>query len=325
MKRIRRNGLHSSQRGAALLMAMMIVALVATLATAMVWQQWRAVQVESVERARTQSTWILNGALDWARLILREDRNQTDDLTDIWAVPLAEARLSTFLAADKDNTVDSGPEVFLSGSIVDAQARFNLRNLIATTTTTPPEVKQVPAQVAALKRLCDVLNVTDVSELVAKGMELAYAPSTTPNSNAPLEPRKVEQLAWMGVDPQTLAKLAPYVVVLPVNGTKVNLNTASREVIAAVASLDASTAARLVQARQGKPFTKMEDVKALIGGATLPDAAMVDFKTNYFEVRGRLRLDRRIIEETSIVHRDVPGGNVKAHNRQRESLRELPG
>ncbi len=62
-----------AQRGAALLMAMIIVTLVVTLAGAMVWQQWRAVQVEAAERARTQSAWILTGALDWARLILRED------------------------------------------------------------------------------------------------------------------------------------------------------------------------------------------------------------------------------------------------------------
>ena len=87
---------------------MIIVALVATLAASMVWQQWRAIQVEAAERARTQSAWILAGALDWARLILREDAQDgrhdgtsVDHLGEPWAVPLAEARLSTFLAADK--------------------------------------------------------------------------------------------------------------------------------------------------------------------------------------------------------------------------------
>ena len=35
------------QRGAALLTALIIVTLVVTLAAAMVWQQWRAVQVEA--------------------------------------------------------------------------------------------------------------------------------------------------------------------------------------------------------------------------------------------------------------------------------------
>ena len=61
------------QRGAALLTAMIIVSLIATLASAMVWQQWRAVQVEIAERGRLQATWVLAGALDWSKLILKED------------------------------------------------------------------------------------------------------------------------------------------------------------------------------------------------------------------------------------------------------------
>lgn len=60
-------------RGAALLVAMVLLSVVATLAAGMVWQQWRAVQVETAERSRHQSGWMLLGALDWARLILRED------------------------------------------------------------------------------------------------------------------------------------------------------------------------------------------------------------------------------------------------------------
>ena len=63
----------NEQQGAALLLAMVIVALVATVTAGMVWQQTRAVQVEEAERARAQAGWILSGALDWARLILRED------------------------------------------------------------------------------------------------------------------------------------------------------------------------------------------------------------------------------------------------------------
>ncbi|MFX7895070.1 hypothetical protein ABTK48_20365, partial [Acinetobacter baumannii] len=78
--------------------AMIIVTLIASLAAGMVWQQYRAVQIEAADRARAQSTWILQGALDWARLILQEDAKQNrnkavDHLGEPWAVPLAEARL----------------------------------------------------------------------------------------------------------------------------------------------------------------------------------------------------------------------------------------
>ena len=145
------------QRGAALLTAMIIVTLVATLAASMVWQQWRAVQVEVAERGRLQSAWILSGALDWAKLILREDAKSSpgsDHLGEPWAVPLAEARLSTFLAADKDNT-DDAPEAFLSGSITDAQSRFNLRDLIDSSNN-----KVSAAGVTAFRQLLQAINLS---------------------------------------------------------------------------------------------------------------------------------------------------------------------
>ena len=47
-----------AQRGAAILTAMLIVVLVATLASSALWQQWRAVEVEAAERSRTQSAWV---------------------------------------------------------------------------------------------------------------------------------------------------------------------------------------------------------------------------------------------------------------------------
>jgi len=99
----------SRQQGAALLTAMLTVTLVATFAAAALWQQWRTVEIEAAERSRTQMQWVLNGALDWARLILQEDGrdSQVDHLSEPWALPLKEARLSSFLAVDKNNTQDA--------------------------------------------------------------------------------------------------------------------------------------------------------------------------------------------------------------------------
>ncbi len=94
-----------AQQGAALLLAMLTVTLVATFAAASMWQQWRAVEVEAAERGRAQSAWILVGALDFSRLILREDARSggnVDHLAEPWAVPLQESRLSTFLAAENN-------------------------------------------------------------------------------------------------------------------------------------------------------------------------------------------------------------------------------
>ena len=125
------------QRGAALLAAMLTVSLVATFAAAALWQQWRSVEIESADRMRVQSSWILTGALDWARLILREDARSgaADYLSEPWALPLKEARLSTFLAADTQHSVDTAAtgdadNVFLSGEITDMQAKLNVTSLV---------------------------------------------------------------------------------------------------------------------------------------------------------------------------------------------------
>lgn len=283
-------------RGAALLIAMSLLALVTTLAAGMVWQQYRAIQVEAAERSRTQSAWILSGALDWARLILREDARTGGPtaLSEPWATPLAEARLSTFLALDKDNNVDAGPEAFLSGAIADLQARFNLRNVI------DDGGKLVETDLASLQRLCEVAGVpSDTAQRIATGLAAARSGA----AGAPLEPKTVDQLGWLGIDAASIERLRPYVELIPVR-TTVNLNTADRDVIVAVSpGLDTGAAEALIQARQRHAFKTVDAARALLGKPDLLDPRRVGTQSNFFEVRGRLRLDDRTLEERSIVER----------------------
>jgi len=310
-------GLPARQRGAALLTAMIIVTLIATLAASMVWQQWRAVQVEAAERARTQAEWILSGALDWAKLILREDMKtgKATALTEPWAVPLAEARLSTFLAADKDNNTDDGPEAFLSGSITDVQGRYNLNSLFDDPNN--PSTPNTKDEVPKLLRLCDALGVdSSVPGRIVKGMSEARAGA----ANAPLEPKRVSQLTWLGIDAASVAALEPYVALLPskLSPTRVNINTAPREVLQAVLA-DAGTAEWILQVRQRTPFTNTAKVKTQLPGLDL-DKAKIDVRSSFFEVRGRLRLADRILEERSLVRRVAPIPEVL--ERERVSSRE---
>ena len=304
------------QSGAALLTAMVIVTLVTTLAAAMVWQQWRAVQVETAERSRMQSAWILSGALDWARLILREDAKsrRPTALTEPWATPLAETRISTFLALDKDNT-DAGPEAFLSGSITDAQARFNLFNLVEGDKVSPPDL-------AVLTRLCDALGVaSDVPARLAATLRDVLAPAKDGGGNAPLTPQFASQLEWLGLDADTVNRLAPHVVLLP-RRTPVNLNTASREVIAAaVEGLDPGGADRLVQTRQRKPFLALADAQAVLARVVLIPRQVDVLPSRFFEVQGRLRLDDRVLQERSLVERE-DRGEMKVLQRERSSLND---
>jgi general secretion pathway protein K len=298
MRRPLRSPRHA--RGAALLIAMSLLVLVSTLAAGMVWQQNRAIQVEAAERARTQSAWILNGALDWARLILREDARSGGPtaLSEPWATPLAEARLSTFLAADKDRNTEDGPDAFLSGVIFDLQARYNLRNLIEGN-------KIVEAEFLALQKLCEAANApADTATRIAEGLRAAWSTGEPQAGATPIAPRTVAQLAWFGVDSAVLERLEAFVVLLPVR-TTVNLNTADLEVIVAVSpGLDPGAAQAIVQRRQRAAFKSLATAQTLVPGTPSPlNAKNVGTQSNYFEVRGKLRLDDRALEERSIVER----------------------
>ncbi len=310
------------QGGAALLMAMLTVTLVATFAAAAMWQQWRSIEVEQAERVRVQSAWILTGALDWARLILKEDSQAADYLSEPWAVPLEEARLSTFLAAEKGvATVSSGDDTmdaFLSGGITDLQSLLNVNNLVE-------GGKVSEAGMTSFGRLFELLGLPPAQlTTLAENLRFASDGSAENQSSpmAPLLPQRVEQLVWLGLTPQTVAALQPYVTLLP-GVTPVNLNTASPEVIyASIAGLSMADAQRLVAARERSPFRSTGDYTRLVAGVDPKAFGHVGITSRFFESRGRLRLGQLVVEERSVLQRDGPA--VRALQRERGVIEAPP-
>ena len=303
------------QAGAALLAAMLTVTLVATFAATALWQQFRSTEVEAAERIRVQSGWILTGALDWSRLILREDARSggADHLAEPWAVPLNEARLSSFLAVDKSAS-DTEREAFLSGQISDLQARLNVANLIDGAALSEPGM-------VMFGRLFDLLGLQP-QELTGLSGQLLQAvvasnPAAAPpagggaarpqsqSGSATLMPQRVDQLVWLGLSPDSLAILKPHITLLPVR-TQVNLNTASAEVIyASTPGIELADAQRLVAGRERSHFRSLADAfKALGGQATPFNDAQHGVASRYFEVRGQLRLDNIVVLERSVLQRE---------------------
>ncbi|HRL37295.1 type II secretion system minor pseudopilin GspK [Ottowia beijingensis] len=294
-----------AQRGAALLAAMITVTLVATLAAAALWRQWRGVEVEAAERARVQSAWLLTGALDWSRLILSGDysederkRQMVDHLGEPWAVPLAEARLSTFLAAGESSS-DTHRDAFLSGEVTDLQSRLNVMNLAVGDANGRQEAY------LRFQRLFELLNLRN-AELALLRDNLQRAAdamkAAAPDGNdAPLLPRRFDQLAWLGLSPESLQVLRPYLTVLPLEGsaaTKVNVNTAPAPVLVAALGLNPADAQRLVGERERDFFKDLADARL-----QRADTAWAGVNSSFFEVRGRLRLDDVALEEVSVVRR----------------------
>lgn len=305
------------QRGAAILTAMLTVTLVATFAAAGLWQQWRSVEVEAAERSRLQSAWVLTGALDWARLILREDARSggADHLAEPWAVPLQEARLSTFLAADRNAGAEAGSEAdnsFLSGQIIDQQSLLNVNNLLESGRLSATGFR-------SFQRLFELLGLPQ-SQLNTFAENLRFASDISTDNRsaaqAPLMPRRVEQLVWLGLPVETVAALQPYITVLPAT-TPVNINTASAEVIFAVVNgISMAEAQRLVSERDQSHFRSVSDAsKLMVQHAQAFTEGTIGVASRFFEVHGRLRLDQVVVEERSLVQRD--GLDVRTLQRER--------
>lgn len=294
------------QTGAALLTALLSVALIASLAGTALWQQWRLTEVEGSERARLQAEWVLQGTLDWGRLILREDARQggEDHLGEPWALPLKDARLGSFLAADKTVRADALlTESFLAGRIEDLQGRLNVRNLVLSKEAS----KEVsPVDLRMFEQLFDNLGLP-LPELRQLALGLRDALQTpVPGAQAGFVPQRVEQLEWLGLSAGSLQKLRPFIAWLP-ERTTVNLNTASAEVLSACATeLPLAQAQRLVEARRQRPWRTLDDAHRDAGGKQVfaQSAASFSFSSRYFQISGQLRQAEHVLQAQALMRRE---------------------
>ena len=320
------------QQGVAVITALLLTTLAVTIVASLFWQQ--QVQVRSIENQRTQlqKQWILRGALDWAKLILRSDTNQVDYAGDPWAIPLAEVRLDEFVENGKQDADASSAT--LSGFIVDAQSRFNLNTLLRGGSVSPPDV-------AAFTKLLENLRIDSAANLAAATADylisarmptpiLPTATAQPPASSTPAKtdaavatPRMMQLLqiddllAISGFSSDTVNRLKDFVTVLPPNDSSTNVNTASAELISAIIpGLSLSDAIAVVASRDRAYCKDRTDFLSRLPAAiTAAPAARnigsVDVKTQYFLVNGRVKLNNAILEILSLVSRPVIGGQVK--------------
>lgn len=298
----------SRQRGVAVITALLLTTLAITIVASLFWQQ--QVQVRSIEnqRLQLQKQWILRGALDWSRLILRADlnidrsrSNLVDHLGEPWAVPLAETRLDQYV---EDANPGDVPDAVLSGGIVDAQSRFNLKNLVSATGS-PTGINTT--EMEAFGRLLSFLQLNpalaqSTAELMAAAQKRRSGLGAPVDRNAP-QPMDIHHvddlLAVQGFTPEMVDKLKEFVVVLP-EVTKININTAPAEVLAAkIGTL--SAAGQVVALRQNQPFVSVADASTRL--PQVPDVGRFSFNTSYFLVNGNVRLNRAGMEMQALIKR----------------------
>ena len=109
-------------RGVALITALLITAITASLAAGLAWNNALDVRRTMVLLFHEQGAQIALGAETWIRNILRDDaiESQTDHLGELWASELPG------LPVDNDSVQGA-----VKGNIEDLQGRFNVNNLIS--------------------------------------------------------------------------------------------------------------------------------------------------------------------------------------------------
>ncbi|WP_408380267.1 type II secretion system minor pseudopilin GspK [Paraburkholderia megapolitana] len=338
------------ERGAAIISALLVVALSAILVSGMLYRQ--QVQIRRIENQRllAQAQWVSRGALDWTRLILRSEADSSGGITylgGVWGVPIAKTRLSDFLGQIGEKRAQEGSDTYLSGSIEDAEAKFNLRNLVSS--PAPGTLQLDIAQIQAFQRLLTMLGINgQLAKTTAIQVRLALLHSATrfqappltggPGSTQtiggggggdgsnftdkpgidddssdtgvpPLQMTSVDSLLDVpGFTSEQVARLRPFVTVLP-TATPINMNTATAEVIAAVVpGMNLSNAQALVARRETVFFRNVGDVTLALQAAgvqnVLIDPNQLDVNTSYFLVHGRVQHERAEVDRTTLVYRD---------------------
>jgi general secretion pathway protein K len=258
----------SRQRGIALLVAIMLVALGTIIAAAIAYENAMTARRSSATFALDESVLVAEAAESLAAFGLREvwrsDRNHTY-IGQGWDKPVGP--------------VEVVPDVMLTASLEDMQGRFNLNNLVKT----DGQVDQV--QFVAFEQLLASLGIEpkwagyvvdwidpDIMPTNPEGAEdSVYLGQTPPYRTANMYITSTsELLALPGFGHDRYRKLEPFVTALPY-GTALNLCTAPGAVLDAYIpgrqefGLDPEGLAKNRQAA-GACFPKLTDYQAAGGG-----------------------------------------------------------
>ncbi|MFN7644258.1 MAG: type II secretion system minor pseudopilin GspK [Burkholderiales bacterium] len=283
------------QRGAAIITAMLVVTLAAVVVSSLFWRQHVAVRSVENRLALAQARWIERAALDWAKVILRADARATgtvDHLGEAWAVPVLDTRMDETVTAGAKLDEGSSRAALLAGQIYDAQARFNLSALV--------DGRGAPSapQVKALRKLLSLLGKPEsaadpiVARVVQASDTIAPDGKVTPATRPPLT-RLADLLDVPNLDPSVVAVLEAHAIVLPSNTTRINLNTAGPEVLAAaIEGLDVSGARRFVANRERVPVIDLAMAGTAFGSNVTLDPGLLSVGSSFFLVSGVIRYDR---------------------------------
>ena len=290
-----------AQSGAAIIVALGVMALAAIAASAIVSEQGVWAREHELRSAHAQARTLTRAGLDWARAVLADDRrtSRVDHHGEAWAIRVP--------AIAYENAE-------VGGEIADQQGLFNLNNLVRDGAVSLPHLRQ-------FRRLLEVLALApELADTLAdwldgdgearpNGGEDAYYQALEPGylpANAPLA--EIAELALVrGFDADARARLEPYVTALP-RRTAVNVNTASAEVLTAVVEgMDLSEARALVAQRESAWFRDLADFTRALASAHTVAPQDVGVSSDYFAAAIHARVGDARARATAVLARETAG------------------
>lgn len=297
-----------------LVTALLVVAIVAaTAAYLSLGQQVWLRQTENLSD-RAQADSMRHAALAWVSILLTRELKDgpTDHLGETWAKNFP-------------------PLPYEGGTIAavigDAQARFNLNNLVRSGKPSAPDVGvfQKLLQLEGLdpglaEAVVDWIDID--SETRPGGAEDTEYLSNSPPYRAANQPlTSVDELRLVqGFTPAIVEVLRPYIVVLP-EPTAINVNTASQTVISALfPDLTMGQALLVTRARDERPFTEATEVTKLLPQGQRPTQVPLSVATGYFLVDLHIGYQRLQRSAVALINRRANGTRVLWHHPQYPTL-----
>jgi general secretion pathway protein K len=292
----------STQRGVALITAIIVVAIGTMIAVNLMWQGTLDLRRADAALAADQGLLYVQGAEAWAADILRQDlvdSPDSDHLGEQWAFALPPL------------PVDGGTII---GKLEDLQGRFNLNNLIGADGRENELARRqlerllfsVEADPALAGAVVDWLDPDTEQRFPTGGEDVVYSDHDPPYRTANSAITSASELmAVAGFDRETYRKLAPYLTVLPA-GTKLNVNTASDVVLASLSDdIDIGTAGSLVEQRADAEFIDInETFEGLVEADVLQE---IDGVSEHFLLTATVTLGSNQLTMRSVLQRDRSG------------------
>jgi general secretion pathway protein K len=291
-----------ASRGFAVVMAMLVVALAASIAAFVAWQQSLWVRQAENLGNLAQADAIARSAGRWLQMMLAEDAANRDDKFESFL-------LSGALPAVP---VENGQAAV---RLVDLQSRFNVNNLVVGNKPSPPDVAAFRKLLESVGLVPDIANAvidwidTDGDPTFPGGAEDADYLALNPPYRAANQPLlDIEELARIkGFNADALARLKPFVTALPAP-SQINLNSVSAEVLSAyVPKLSLNEARDLLAARDEKPFKDAGDAVQRYPTLELP-ADRFSVGTQYFLALASAKFDRATVAYQMLLARAGKAG-----------------